>query len=81
MSDSRSLMMIQFLDWVGDRPRTYRQAMEAWRTSCPRLSVWEDAIIEGLVCIESGADRAVCLTSAGRAALQEARAEERAHAD
>ncbi len=81
MSDSRSLIMIQFLNWVGDRPRTYRQAMEAWRTSCPRLSVWEDAIIEGLVRIESGMDRAVCLTPAGRAALVEARAEEQAHAD
>ena len=49
MSDSPSLIMIQFLSWVADRPRSYAEAMDAWRTSCPRLSVWEDAVIEDLV--------------------------------
>ena len=53
MSESPSLIMIQFLTWVADRPRNYAQTMEAWRSSCPRLSVWEDAIIEGLVRIDS----------------------------
>src|SRR5262249_57013267 len=76
--------MIQFLTWVADRPRTYADAMDAWRTSCPRLSVWEDAIIEDLVRIEGngagrgasrGASRgtsAVTLTRHGRAVLQKA---------
>ena len=75
-----SLIMIQFLAWVADRPRTYADAMDAWRTSCPRLSVWEDAIIEDLVRIEGngagrGASRAasaVTLTRRGRAVLQKA---------
>src|SRR5215475_7310426 len=71
-----SLIMIQFLAWVADRPRTYADAMDAWRTSCPRLSVWEDAIIEDLVRIEgNGASRgasAVTLTRRGRAVLQKA---------
>jgi len=48
--------------------------MEAWRTSCPRLSVWEDAILEGLVCIENDAGRAVRLTPRGRAVLDKAKA-------
>ena len=74
MSDSPSLIMIQFLAWVADRPRTYRQAMDAWRTSCPRLSVWEDAILDELVCVESGANRAVTLTPRGRAMLEKAKA-------
>ena len=35
--------------WVGQKPRTYEETMEAWRTSCPRLTVWEEAIELGLV--------------------------------
>jgi hypothetical protein len=67
-----SLIMIQFLAWVSDRPRNYALAMEAWRSSCPRLSVWEDAIIEGLVRIESNANRTVSLTKRGAAVLEQA---------
>jgi hypothetical protein len=71
MSQPASLIMLQFLAWVADRPRTYAQAMDAWRSTCPRLSVWEDAIIEGLVRLENNGDRAVTLTSRGRAVLRE----------
>jgi hypothetical protein len=74
MSDSPSLIMIQFLSWISDRPRSYRQTMDAWRTSCPRLSVWEDAILDELVHIRNGADRAVTLTPRGRAMLEKAKA-------
>jgi hypothetical protein len=73
VSDSPSPIMVQFLTWVADRPRTYRQAMEAWRTSCPRLSVWEDAIIDELIRIANDKDRAVSLTARGRAALEKAK--------
>jgi hypothetical protein len=77
MSEQPSLIMIQFLAWVADRPRNYAQTMEAWRSSCPRLSVWEDAIIEGLVRLESNANcsvglRTVRLTPRGAAALDQA---------
>ena len=64
-----SLIMIQFLAWIADRPRNYAQTMEAWRSSCPRLSVWEDAIIEGLIRIESNANRSIRLTPRGAAVL------------
>ena len=74
MSESPSLIMIQFLAWVADRSRTYAQTMDAWRSTCPRLSVWEDAIIEGLVRIDNDADRGVTLTPRGRAVLEEAKA-------
>ena len=47
----------QFLAWVAARPRTYQDAMDAWRTTCPRLSVWEDVVDAGLVRLGSGADR------------------------
>ena len=62
-------LMLQFLDWVDRQPRTYSETMEAWRTSCPRISVWEDALLDGLVATQAatgtqGAARVV-LTRAG----------------
>jgi hypothetical protein len=72
MPQAARLIMIQFLAWVADRPRTYAQTMEAWRSTCPRLSVWEDAILDDLVRIDNGADRAVRLTPSGVALLDQA---------
>lgn len=69
MPDQASLIMIQFLAWLADRPRNYAQTMDAWRSSCPRLSVWEDAIIEGLIRIDNNANRSVRLTPRGSAVL------------
>ncbi|SRR6266540_1779988 len=66
-----SLLMLQFLAWVADRPRSYREVMEAWRSNCPRHPVWEDAVIDGLVRVESGGSRAVTLTARGRALLDQ----------
>ncbi len=67
-------LMAQFLAWVAARPRTYDDAMDAWRTSCPRLSVWEDALAEGLVRVEAQAaggqrEARVVLTPAGAARI------------
>jgi hypothetical protein len=73
-SEPASLIMLQFLAWVADRPRTYPETMEAWHSTCPRLSVWEDAIIDGLVRLENGASRAVVLTPRGHAILEKAKA-------
>lgn len=70
MAEPASLIMLQFLAWVADRPRTYPETMEAWRSTCPRLSVWEDAIIDGLVQIDNGNGRAVVLTARGRTILR-----------
>jgi hypothetical protein len=43
---------LQLLAWIAERPRTYRETMEAWKSSCPRLTVWEDAVADGLVRVE-----------------------------
>ena len=73
--DAAPGLLRQFLRWVNAHPRTYQETMDAWRTSCPRISVWEDALIEGLVDTESdpndpqGAVR-VRLTVAGRTVLR-----------
>ncbi len=73
MSDSPSLIMVQFLAWVADRPRTRELAVEAWH-SCPHISVWEDAIVEGFVRTENDGNRTIALTPRGRAMLEKAQA-------
>ena len=67
MNQPPSLLTLQFLSWVADRPRTRADVMEAWR-SCPRTSVWEDCIVDGLVRFDNG-DMTVSLTARGRAVL------------
>jgi hypothetical protein len=65
-------LMLQFLAWVASRDRTYAETMEAWQTTCPRHTVWEDALMYGFVQVQSGAARCqseVTLTLKGRAML------------
>ena len=42
-------LILDLVEWIAAQPRPYSQVMEAWRTSCPRLPVWEDAVDRGLV--------------------------------
>jgi hypothetical protein len=56
------------LEWIAVRPRDYAEVMEAWRTSCPRLSIWEDACLDGLIKYEGGTGK-VTLSDAGKAFL------------
>lgn len=58
-----SALTMQMLEWIGEGPRSYAETLEAWKTSCPRLTIWEDAVADGFVRVERGA---VTLTSAGR---------------
>jgi hypothetical protein len=64
-------LTLQLLEWVALRPRTYAEAIEAWKSNCPRLSVWDDATIDGLIRAkrENGGEPTVELTAAGRAFL------------
>ncbi|MGH6968847.1 MAG: hypothetical protein ACREEL_11445 [Stellaceae bacterium] len=68
-------LLVQLLAWIAARPRRYGETLDAWRTSCPRLPVWEDAVEAGLVKIVGGREPGmrrceVRLTAAGRARLQ-----------
>lgn len=45
-------LVLDLLAWVEREPRSYGETLEAWRTSCPRLPVWEDAVELGLVRFE-----------------------------
>jgi hypothetical protein len=67
-------LTLQFLAWLAERPRSYGETMEAWRTSCPRLSIWEDALGDGLIALGEGhwRERRVTLTPRGRAVLDAA---------
>jgi hypothetical protein len=53
---------VQLLWWLSEQPRGYGETIEAWKTSCPRLAVWEDALADGLVRVDRGR---VLLTTAG----------------
>jgi len=71
MAEPESLML-QFLTWVAEHRGTYEETMAAWQSTCPRHTIWEDAIIDGLVRIESvngSAKSIVTLTARGRAML------------
>jgi hypothetical protein len=68
MPDDSPLLMKELLTWIAERPRSFDETREAWKTSCPRQSVWEDAQIEGLVRLLDGH---VVLTELGESALKE----------
>src|ERR1043165_2171770 len=66
-------LILDLLEWIGREPRTYADVIDAWRTSCPRLTVWEDAMDRGFAVREHAGGREVmiALTDAGRAFLRE----------
>jgi len=71
MYDPVDALLIDLVTWIARGDRDYAQVMDAWRTSCPRLPVWEEANIRGLVTrkYEAGHGPIVCVTEAGRAFL------------
>lgn len=73
MSDTVDVLLLDLLEWIGDRDRPYAEVMDAWRTSCPRLPVWEEATDRRFVVQErsAGAGPVVRLTASGRAFLQQ----------
>ena len=77
MIEAPPALILEFLEWFVAGPRPYREVMLAWRTSCPRLAILEEAIQEGLVRRTARTpELAVELTDAGWALLREQR-----HAD
>jgi hypothetical protein len=68
---STSALTFDLLAWIDSRTRSYEETIEAWKTSCPRLSIWDDAVVDGLVRIDrrSGEGAIVVLTALGQTAL------------
>ena len=48
-SDPVAALVLDLLEWIGPNPRPYSEVIEAWRTSCPRLPVWEEANSRGFL--------------------------------
>ncbi|MGH7926206.1 MAG: hypothetical protein ACREQV_00220 [Candidatus Binatia bacterium] len=72
MSESVDLLMREFLGWIASRRRTYNEAMNAWQSTCPRHTIWEDAMIEGYIEVNRQRDirdPEVALTARGIALL------------
>jgi hypothetical protein len=79
MSDSASesvtvdSLVLDLLEWIGPAARPYDEVMEAWRTSCPRLPVWERANEMGFVerrTEASNGGQMISVSSAGAAYLR-----------
>lgn len=68
-------LVLDLVAWVAAKPRPYGEVMDAWRTSCPRLTVWEDAVDHGLVARIPDKDGhvLVTVTEQGRALLRNRR--------
>ncbi len=65
MTTTTQALTRQMLEWIAAQPREYSEVLAAWRTSCPRLSIWEDACIDGLIDHEPGTGKVV-LSVAGK---------------
>lgn len=74
MSDTVESLVLDLLEWIGPGTRPYEEVMEAWRTSCPRLPVWEEANRRRLVQrVRDSRNRSVVSVSVAGAQLLEAR--------
>ena len=72
MPDTLESLILDLLEWLALRERSYEEVMSAWRTSCPRLPVWEDANDRGLVAkVRVGDGLMVRITASGAARLRD----------
>ncbi len=75
MADAVEPLVLDLLEWIGREPRAYSEVIEAWRTSCLRLPVWEEANARGFVGRQhqSGSEARVFVSPAGQAYLDSRR--------
>jgi hypothetical protein len=71
MPDSTDPLVLDLVEWIAREPRLYSEVIEAWRTSCPRLTIWEDAVDRGYVTREvAGTAVRVAVTGGGEQFLR-----------
>ena len=81
MAQAVDALILDLLEWIAAGERSYAEVMEAWRTSCPRLPVWEEANDRGLVAREHVGGRALIrITPAGRGLLARHRSRRKSRA-
>ena len=68
MADTANPLVLDFVEWIAREPRLYSEVMATWRTSCPHLTIWEDAVDSGYVAraTASGSRAMVVVTDDGR---------------
>jgi hypothetical protein len=73
MVDTKDPLVLDLVEWIGREPRLYSEVIESWRTSCPRLTIWEDAVDRGYVAREAiaGAGTIVTVTEDGKKFLRD----------
>ena len=75
-------LILDLLEWLASRDRSYEEVMDAWRTSCPKLPVWEEANDRVLVESEdAGGSSIVRVSSSGRELLAQSRTSRDARRD
>lgn len=72
MIDTTDPLVLDLLEWIAREPRLYAEVIETWRTSCPRLTIWEDAVDRGYVTRQpsAGAGTQVTNTELGEELLR-----------
>jgi hypothetical protein len=75
VSDPVEALLLDLLEWIGPRARPHSEVMDAWRTSCPRLPVWEAANERGFVERHDrrGGETVIAVTPLGRKFLDQHR--------
>jgi len=62
MTERADPLVLDFVEWVAREPRVYAEVVATWRTSCPRLTIWEDAADRGYVAREAVAGLGLFVT-------------------
>lgn len=76
VTESVEVLVLELLEWLSREDRTYEETMDAWRTACPKLPVWEDATDRGLIDVETRNGRSfVYVTPGGSDLLNKMRLE------
>jgi hypothetical protein len=73
MAETTDALVLDLVEWVAREPRLYSEVIETWRTSCPRLTIWEDAVDRGYVARQpvAGHGVRVAVTEGGAKFLRE----------
>jgi hypothetical protein len=53
MTETADPLVLDFVEWIAREPRAYSEVVATWKTSCPRLTIWEDAADHGYVARET----------------------------
>lgn len=71
MNTAHDTLTLQMLQWIDSGAHPYAEVLDVWKSSCPRLTIWEDACADGLVDAAPGMAGIVALSEKGRTFLRQ----------